>query len=96
MKCMHCGERELKHQDEHEYLCCDCADLSCGMPLERLNAERAAKNKAPVVAWRCHHFDLHGVTTPGFGGECSLCGDDLSHQDFKDACMDWDRWRNQP
>jgi hypothetical protein len=48
--CNHCGfVLMLKHQDEHEGLCCDCFDLSWGMPLEQLNAERAGKGLPPIT-----------------------------------------------
>lgn len=32
----------------HRGLCCDCMDLSCGMPLEQLNEERAAKGRPAI------------------------------------------------
>ena len=51
-RCKHCSEeRQDSHPNEHFGLCCDCYDLSLGMPLERLNAERAAKGKEPVKPW---------------------------------------------
>lgn len=48
MTCSHCNDQDLKHQDDHPGLCCDCFDLSCGMPLEQLNEERKAKGKKPI------------------------------------------------
>lgn len=47
--CSHCGWAELKHQDEHAGLCCDCFDLSWGMALADLNRERAAKGRPPIA-----------------------------------------------
>lgn len=58
--CEHCGdhvpEGAQSHWTEgdgtghgHKGLCCDCMDLSCGMPLGALNAERAAKGRAPIT-----------------------------------------------
>jgi hypothetical protein len=32
----------------HKDLCCDCHNLSCGKPADQINAERAAKGKAPI------------------------------------------------
>lgn len=49
--CRHCGERPIQHPDEHPNLCCDCFDLSLGMPVTAVNAERAAKGKPPVAPW---------------------------------------------
>lgn len=50
MRCNHCElESELRHQDEHPGLCCDCLDLSCGMELWRINAERASKGLPPIT-----------------------------------------------
>lgn len=47
--CHNCGDTMLLHQKEdHAGLCCDCFDLSCGMPLELLNEERLAKGKKPL------------------------------------------------
>lgn len=34
----------------HLGLCCDCFDLSCGMPLDLLNKERAARDLRPLRA----------------------------------------------
>lgn len=49
-ECKHClFTVALKHQDEHAGLCCDCLDLSCGMPLEDINAERADKGQPPIT-----------------------------------------------
>jgi hypothetical protein len=50
--CRHCGDGELRHQEEHPGLCCDCEDLSLGMPLSAINAERAAKGKPPAPPWQ--------------------------------------------
>jgi hypothetical protein len=49
--CRHCGEADVRHPDDHPGLCCDCFDLSCGMPVAALNAERAAKGKPPLPPW---------------------------------------------
>lgn len=49
--CRHCGEGDLRHQDEHPGLCCDCEDLSLGMPVEALDAERAKRNLPPLPPW---------------------------------------------
>jgi hypothetical protein len=49
-RCAHCGSRNsLRHQDEHPGLCCDCFDLSWGMPLAQINAERAARDRPPIT-----------------------------------------------
>lgn len=48
MKCRDCNTEdpaELKHQDEHPGICCDCLDLEWGMPLDLVNRERARKGK---------------------------------------------------
>lgn len=48
-RCKHCEEPlECEHGEEHPQYCCDCFDLSCGMPLDLLNRERAAKGKDPL------------------------------------------------
>jgi len=47
--CSHCGTTELKHPDDHPGLCCDCFDLSWGMPLEQLNKEREGKGLPPIL-----------------------------------------------
>jgi hypothetical protein len=54
--CKHCGDPvaadERSHWAEgygHEGVCCDCMDLQYGMPLDALNAERAAKGRAPIT-----------------------------------------------
>jgi hypothetical protein len=52
MNCIHCQDPiNIDHNDNHPGLCCDCFDLSCGMPLQQLNKERAASGKEPVAAW---------------------------------------------
>lgn len=52
MSCDHCGEPTIRHPEDHPNLCCDCFDLSCGMPLEDINQERAGKGQAPITkAW---------------------------------------------
>lgn len=70
--CTHCGEPFVndKTTDEpvnwcgdeaygHEGLCCDCMDLSCGMPIGQLNKERAAKGRPPLTKlWP--GYDEHG------------------------------------
>jgi hypothetical protein len=46
---------ECNHIEEHVGLCCDCFDLSHGMPLEALNARRAEKGRPPITRpwpWR--------------------------------------------
>lgn len=55
VKCKHCEEmispHDLAHVKElsaHDGLCCDCFDLSWGMPLDKLNSERARKGKGPI------------------------------------------------
>lgn len=47
-KCKHCGLDSLEHQNEHANLCCECFDLSCGMPLDQLNEERKRDGKPPI------------------------------------------------
>jgi hypothetical protein len=49
--CRHCGDSPIEHPDEHPNLCCDCFDLSHGMPVAAVNAGRAAKGKPPVPPW---------------------------------------------
>lgn len=50
--CRHCSGTEMKHQDEHPGLCCDCFDLSFfPEALDQLNEERAAKGKSPMEPW---------------------------------------------
>ena len=60
-KCKHCGDEvEERIRKEHWYegdgfgyghhgYCCDCMDLSCGMPMALLNRERLEKGKAPLT-----------------------------------------------
>lgn len=45
-------ETEAAHVEEHPDLCCDCFDLSLGMPLKTLNAERATKGRNPLGPWK--------------------------------------------
>jgi hypothetical protein len=85
--CRHCSavlyDTELAHEDEHPGLCCDCYDLSFGMPLEAINAERAERMRAPAPPWRPGNMadprvarDAHSIeqwTTP----LCVRCGEDL-------------------
>ena len=54
MTCSHCGlERWDAHHDEHVDVCCDCYDLSWGMPLEQLNEERRKAGRPPIQnKWR--------------------------------------------
>ncbi len=51
--CTHCNEPlsngEISHGHEHPGLCCNCFDLSCGMPIELLNKERAATGRPPIA-----------------------------------------------
>jgi hypothetical protein len=48
--CGHCTfEFTCEHGGEHRGICCDCYDLSWGMPLKRINQERAAKGKPPIT-----------------------------------------------
>ena len=49
--CRHCGVAEPLHQDEHPRLCCDCFDLSLGMPVDALNRERATRGDPPLPPW---------------------------------------------
>ncbi len=47
--CRHCGIAIwCDHEAEHPRLCCDCFDLSHGMPIEALNAERARVGRPPI------------------------------------------------
>jgi hypothetical protein len=47
--CRHCQIAIWStHDAEHPGLCCDCFDLSFGMPLARLDAERAAAGRPPI------------------------------------------------
>lgn len=50
MTCSHCHDEITSPHaaEEHPDLCCDCFDLSCGEPVDQVNAERAGKGKAPV------------------------------------------------
>lgn len=46
--CLACKEElDCDHLDEHMGFCCDCFDISFGMPVERINEERAGKDKPP-------------------------------------------------
>lgn len=48
--CGHCGfDFSCTHNSEHSGVCCDCYDLSWGMPLNKINKERAAKGKPPIA-----------------------------------------------
>lgn len=47
MICRVCRD-EVEHPDEHRDLCCDCFDVSCGMPLDSINEERAARGATPL------------------------------------------------
>ena len=50
--CKHCGEERTHFcRWEHPRLCCDCYDLSWGMQVTKLNAERAARGKPPLEPW---------------------------------------------
>lgn len=54
MACTHCGGTTSEtHDEDHPGLCCDCFDLSLGMPMDQLNAERAEKGRPPVRPWKC-------------------------------------------
>lgn len=48
-KCKRCGD-PVTHPEDHPKLCCDCYDAWLGMPLEKINAERAAKGKVPLTS----------------------------------------------
>lgn len=47
--CRHCSWSKLEHQDEHEGLCCDCYDMSWGMPLSSVNEERRRDGKPEIT-----------------------------------------------
>jgi len=48
--CGHCRDRiDSDHSAEHRGLCCDCYDLSWGMPLDKINKERKAKGKPAIL-----------------------------------------------
>lgn len=49
--CRNCNEAGMRHQDEHDGLCCDCFDLSCGQQLELINEERAQRGAVALKAW---------------------------------------------
>lgn len=56
--CWHCtieiSGPDADHRDEHPGLCCDCFDLSWGMPLSKLNEERRAKGRPDITKeWPC-------------------------------------------
>jgi hypothetical protein len=47
--CRHCNVVIwCSHDAEHPGLCCDCFDLSFGMPLARLNEARATRGLPPI------------------------------------------------
>ncbi len=49
MNCVRCNDKlDCLHQAEHPTLCCDCYDLSWGVPLETINDERRQKGKQPI------------------------------------------------
>lgn len=64
--CEHCGDELSHHDADHPGLCCDCHDLSWGMSLASLNAERAGKGKPPLKPFDpCRHaFE---------DGQCTVC-----------------------
>lgn len=43
-----CGE-PIDHPDDHPDECCDCFDAGCGMSIDALNRERAARGAPPLV-----------------------------------------------
>jgi hypothetical protein len=54
LRCSHCrldltGTPDEEHNDEHPGLCCECLDLSCGMPLEDINEERFLQGRPPIA-----------------------------------------------
>lgn len=50
MTCNRCGDT-VAHPETHPGLCCDCFDLSWGVSLAKLNAERVQRG-APPLPWR--------------------------------------------
>lgn len=49
-ECKHCGENlDSAHQEDHPGICCDCFDMSFGMPLAEINKGRAVKGKPPLT-----------------------------------------------
>ncbi len=50
MTCQRCTD-PVEHPETHPNWCCDCFDLTWGMSLGKLNAERAARG-APPLLWR--------------------------------------------
>lgn len=48
--CTHCDTEPVPAhaEQEHVSVCCDCYDLSFGMSLKQLNAERTLKGKPPI------------------------------------------------
>ena len=61
LPCNHCEEIVADNDQTHWFegdrgngyghlgLCCDCFDLSCGITLEQLNAERLGKGELPIT-----------------------------------------------
>ena len=49
MICAHCDVEIWTTHRDHEGLCCDCFDLSCGQPIEQLNQERKEAGRPPIV-----------------------------------------------
>lgn len=55
MKCEHCSAELVAPMFcgdtlyGHAGLCCDCFDLSWGMPLEQINEERAEQGLPPLL-----------------------------------------------
>ena len=54
--CLSCEEpltpTEQQHSEEdygHQGFCCECYDLSLGVPAEKLNKARARKGRAPYI-----------------------------------------------
>lgn len=50
MTCLRCGDL-VEHPETYPGKCCDCCDLSWGMSLGLLSAERAARGPKPLE-WR--------------------------------------------
>ncbi len=51
--CSHCALTPLVDhaETEHPTLCCDCFDLSLGMPVDAVNAGRAVQGRPAVAPW---------------------------------------------
>lgn len=79
---VHWTEGSQKNGYGHKGLCCDCFDLSCGMPLDLLNEERKAKGLQPLRhEWKC------STCNGSYPDDNMLCSN--SFHCCRDCVWDW-------